>query len=164
MDVVRPAHAGNGGALYLAARARRQAAGDPAVLPHAQSRGDDGAQRARARGAQDPGRRPIARDQSRLRFAPSTVARIRAGTPSATEKCDCEDIDHEPPPCFFPASAGAPTGGACPALTSAGVMAITKASFFARAYLPEARPAALMAAAFSIESASNSLRKASPGK
>src|SRR5207245_10611151 len=115
MDVVRPAHAGNGGALYLAARARRQAAGDPAVLPHAQSRGDDGAQRARARGAQDPGRRPIARDQSRLRFAPSTVARIRPGTPSATERnATAKTSTMTLLPVFFPASAGAPTGGACP--------------------------------------------------
>src|SRR5436190_21519380 len=84
MDVVRPAHTGNGGALYLAARGRRQAAGDPAVLPHAQSRGDDGAQRARARSAQGSGRRHIARNQSRLRFAPSTVAMTRAGTASSS--------------------------------------------------------------------------------
>src|SRR5437870_2228595 len=152
MDVVRPAHAGNGDALYLAARARRQAAGDPTVLPHAQSRGDDGAQRARARSAQDPGRRPIARGQSRLRFAPSTVARIRAGTPSATERnATAKTSTMSLLPVFF-RSAGAPTGGACPTLTSVGVLAITKGAFFALAYLPEARPA-LMAAAFSIESA-----------
>src|SRR5437667_10552128 len=124
MDVVRPAHAGNGGALYLAARARRQAAGDPAVLPHAQSRGDDGAQQARARSAQDPGRRPIARDQSRLRFVPSMVARISAGTPSATERNATAKTSTMTTLPVFAASAGAPTGGACRMVTSAGVMAI----------------------------------------
>src|SRR5262249_30159605 len=60
------------------------------------------------------------------------------------EKCDCEDIDHDPPPCYFPANAGAPTGGACPRATSAGVTAITKSSIPADFYLLAARPAALM--------------------
>src|SRR5258707_12543309 len=118
MDVVRPADAGNGDALHLAARARRQAAGDSALLPHARGRSHDGAQQARARSAQDPGRRPIARDQSRLRFEPSMVARIRAGTPSATERNATAKTSTMTLLPVFPASAGAPTGGACRMVTS----------------------------------------------
>src|SRR5262245_24986470 len=86
MDFVRPADAGDGDALHFATRARRQAAGGPALLPHAQSRGHDGAQRTGAGGTQEQGRRPIARDQSKLRLEPSMVARMRAGTPRATER------------------------------------------------------------------------------
>src|SRR6266436_4888880 len=131
MDVVRPADAGNGDALHLAARARRQAAGDSALLPHAQGRSHDGAQQARTRSAQDPRRRPIARDQSRLRFVPSMVARIRAGTPSATERNATAKTSTMTILPVFAASAGAPTGGACRTVTSAGVMAITESSILA---------------------------------
>src|SRR5262249_8810617 len=39
-----------------------------------------------AGGTQEQGRQPIARDQSKLRLEPSMVARMRAGTPRATER------------------------------------------------------------------------------
>src|SRR5262249_41453902 len=78
------------------------------------------------------------------------------------EKCDYEDIDHDPPPCYFSGNRRRPTGGECRRGASAGVTAITKSSIPADFYLLAPRPTALMAAAFSIESERRAARSGTP--